>query len=306
MPSRAGWPRRSAGPCSCPGASAPRPSRGAGRRRAPGSMGWHSAGWTWPRLDASTIRRRGAARGGAGGPAGGLRRRDFSVNALALGWRPIASAAPRSPGRQADVRRRTASGAPPPSVRRGSYAGSPGGALRQPSRLPAGRGDPRGDPAGGGAARLCRPLGPAAVARDRAGGGRAAGPPGLRATREMEGHKPLEYRRRFIPPPGGRGAARALGEVGGLGGGPGRAFPPRAHPRPAAEMVERGLDRLALAGEPRARIEAGRVAGPLARPSRGAAAAASAVGELLEGARSGRARGLAPRGARARRRIHGT
>ena len=62
-----------------------------------------------------------------------------------------------------------------------------------------------------------------------------------------------------------------------------------------AEVVERSLDRLALAGEPRARLEAGALAGPLARRLEARRLPPSAVGELLEGgAGGGRARGLAP------------
>ena len=51
-----------------------------------------------------------------------------------------------------------------------------------------------------------------------------------------------------------------------------------------AEVVERGLDRLALAGEPRARIEAGALAGPLARRLEARRLPPSAVGALLDGA----------------------
>jgi tRNA nucleotidyltransferase (CCA-adding enzyme) len=71
-----------------------------------------------------------------------------------------------------------------------------------------------------------------------------------------------------------------------------------------AEVVERGLDRLALAGEPRARIEAGALAGPLARRLEARRLPPSAVGELLEGAPEAAALAAWLRGgARARRRI---
>ena len=63
-----------------------------------------------------------------------------------------------------------------------------------------------------------------------------------------------------------------------------------------AEAVERSLDRLALAGEPRERIEAAAVAGPLARRLEAVRLSPSAVSALLDTApRSRRARGLAPR-----------
>lgn len=71
-----------------------------------------------------------------------------------------------------------------------------------------------------------------------------------------------------------------------------------------AEVVERSLDRLALAGEPRARIEAGVLAGPLARRLEAVRLPPSAVGALLEAAPGAAA--LAAwllGGARARRRI---
>ena len=71
-----------------------------------------------------------------------------------------------------------------------------------------------------------------------------------------------------------------------------------------AEVVERGLDRLALAGEPRARIEAGALAGPLAPRLEARRLPPSAVGELLEGAPEAAALAAWLRGgARARRRI---
>ena len=71
-----------------------------------------------------------------------------------------------------------------------------------------------------------------------------------------------------------------------------------------AEVVERGLDRLALAGEPRARIEAGALAGPLARRLEARRLPPSAVGLLLEGAPEAAALAAWLRGgARARRRI---
>src|SRR6266852_9387574 len=72
----------------------------------------------------------------------------------------------------------------------------------------------------------------------------------------------------------------------------------------SAEVVERGLDRLALAGEPRARIEAGALAGPLARRLEARRLPPSAVSELLEGAPEAAALAAWLRGgARARRRI---
>ena len=71
-----------------------------------------------------------------------------------------------------------------------------------------------------------------------------------------------------------------------------------------AEVVERGLDRLALAGEARARIEAGALAGPLARRLEARRLPPSAVGELLEGAPEAAALAAWLRGGpRARRRI---
>jgi len=71
-----------------------------------------------------------------------------------------------------------------------------------------------------------------------------------------------------------------------------------------AEVVERGLDRLALAGEPRARIEAGALAGPLARRLEARRLPPSAVGALLDGAPEAAALAAWLRGgARARRRI---
>jgi tRNA nucleotidyltransferase (CCA-adding enzyme) len=71
-----------------------------------------------------------------------------------------------------------------------------------------------------------------------------------------------------------------------------------------AEVVERSLDRLALAGEPRARLEVGTLAGPLARRLQARGLPPSAVGELLEGAPESAALAAWLRGgARARRRI---
>jgi tRNA nucleotidyltransferase (CCA-adding enzyme) len=71
-----------------------------------------------------------------------------------------------------------------------------------------------------------------------------------------------------------------------------------------AEVVERGLDRLALVGEPRARIEAGVLARSLARRLEVRRLPPSAVGELLEGAPEAAALAAWLRGgARARRRI---
>ena len=72
----------------------------------------------------------------------------------------------------------------------------------------------------------------------------------------------------------------------------------------SAEVVERGLDRLALAGEPRTRIEAGALAGRLARRLEARRLPPSAVSELLEGAPEAAALAAWLRGgARARRRI---
>ena len=51
-----------------------------------------------------------------------------------------------------------------------------------------------------------------------------------------------------------------------------------------AEVVERSLDRLALTGEPRARLEAGALAGPLARRLEAARLAPSTVSEWLDAA----------------------
>jgi tRNA nucleotidyltransferase (CCA-adding enzyme) len=71
-----------------------------------------------------------------------------------------------------------------------------------------------------------------------------------------------------------------------------------------AEVVERSLDRLALGGEPRARVEAGVLAGPLARRLEAARLAPSAVGDLLAAAPETAALAAWLRGgARARRRI---
>ncbi len=71
-----------------------------------------------------------------------------------------------------------------------------------------------------------------------------------------------------------------------------------------AEVVERSLDRLALAGEPRARLEAGVLAGPLARRLEAGRLPPSAVGELLDAAPEAAALAAWLRGgARARRRI---
>jgi len=73
--------------------------------------------------------------------------------------------------------------------------------------------------------------------------------------------------------------------------------------RPAA-MVERSLDRLALTGEPRVRLEAGMLAGPLARQLEAARLAPSAVSERLDAAAEAAALAAWLRGgARARRRI---
>ncbi len=72
----------------------------------------------------------------------------------------------------------------------------------------------------------------------------------------------------------------------------------------SAAVVERSLDRLALAGEPRARLEAGALGGPLARRLEAVRLPPSAVGELLEAAPAGAALAAWLRGgARARRRI---
>jgi tRNA nucleotidyltransferase (CCA-adding enzyme) len=71
-----------------------------------------------------------------------------------------------------------------------------------------------------------------------------------------------------------------------------------------AEVVERGLDRLGLAGEPRARIEAGALAGPLARRLAAPRLAPSVVGDLLASAPEAAALAAWLRGGpRARRRI---
>ena len=71
-----------------------------------------------------------------------------------------------------------------------------------------------------------------------------------------------------------------------------------------AQVVERSLDRLALAGEPRARLEAGALAGPLARRLDTRGLPPSVVGELLDGAPESAALAAWLRGgARARRRI---
>jgi tRNA nucleotidyltransferase (CCA-adding enzyme) len=71
-----------------------------------------------------------------------------------------------------------------------------------------------------------------------------------------------------------------------------------------AEVVERSLDRLALAGEPRARLEAGVLAGPLARRLEAVRLSPSTVGELLDAAPEAAALAAWLRGgARARRRI---
>jgi tRNA nucleotidyltransferase (CCA-adding enzyme) len=71
-----------------------------------------------------------------------------------------------------------------------------------------------------------------------------------------------------------------------------------------SEMVERSLDRLALTGEPRARLEAGMLAGPLARQLEAARLAPSAVSERLDAAPEAAALAAWLRGgARARRRI---
>jgi tRNA nucleotidyltransferase (CCA-adding enzyme) len=71
-----------------------------------------------------------------------------------------------------------------------------------------------------------------------------------------------------------------------------------------AEVVERSFDRLALAGEPRARLEAGVLAGPLARRLEAARLPPSAVGALLQAAPEAAALAAWLRGgARARRRI---
>jgi tRNA nucleotidyltransferase (CCA-adding enzyme) len=71
-----------------------------------------------------------------------------------------------------------------------------------------------------------------------------------------------------------------------------------------AEVVEQSLDRLALAGEPRARLEAGVLAGPLARRLEAARLSPSTVGELLDAAPEVAALVAWLRGgARARRRI---
>ncbi len=71
-----------------------------------------------------------------------------------------------------------------------------------------------------------------------------------------------------------------------------------------AEVVEQSLDRLALAGEPRARLEAGALAGSLARRLEAVRLPPSAVGDLLEAAPEAAALAAWLRGgARARRRI---
>ena len=71
-----------------------------------------------------------------------------------------------------------------------------------------------------------------------------------------------------------------------------------------AEVFERSLDRLALAGEPRARLEAGVLAGPLARRLEAELLSPSTVGELLDAAPEAAALAAWLRGgSRARRRI---
>jgi len=71
-----------------------------------------------------------------------------------------------------------------------------------------------------------------------------------------------------------------------------------------AEVFERSLDRLALAGEPRARLEAGVLAGSLARRLEAERLSPSTVGELLDAAPEAAALAAWLRGgARARRRI---
>jgi tRNA nucleotidyltransferase (CCA-adding enzyme) len=71
-----------------------------------------------------------------------------------------------------------------------------------------------------------------------------------------------------------------------------------------AEVVEQSLDRLALSGEPRARLEAGALGGPLARRLEARRLSPSAVGALLDGAPQAAALAAWLRGgARARGRI---
>ena len=71
-----------------------------------------------------------------------------------------------------------------------------------------------------------------------------------------------------------------------------------------AEVVERSLDRLALTGEPRARLEAGALAGPLARRLEAARLAPSTVSEWLDAAPEAAVLAAWLRGgARVRRRI---
>jgi tRNA nucleotidyltransferase (CCA-adding enzyme) len=71
-----------------------------------------------------------------------------------------------------------------------------------------------------------------------------------------------------------------------------------------AEVVEQSLDRLALSGEPRARLEAGPLGGPLARRLEARRLSPSAVGALLDGAPAAAALAAWLRGgARARGRI---
>ena len=263
--------------CSCTRSFGTASIEGGARRPARGSTAWRSAASTWPPRAASAMRRPGRCpRWSRRDLLEDLRRRDFSVNAMAL------ALAPDRFGRLLDPLGGQARRPAPAAARRCIPCRS--------WRTPRGSSAPRATPrrlgfrpdAATGRRSGWRWSGPAYVALsgqrlwrgDRAGGGRAAGPPRLRAAREMAGHKALESRRmRRHAHLAGCRAARALGEVGGRGGGPGRArCSSRSRSAGRPEVVERSLDRLALAGEPRRAARgrgAGRAAGPRGSRRRG-------------------------------------
>ena len=147
-------------------------------------------------------------------------------------------------------------------------------------------------------------LRPAPLARDRAGGGRAARPPGLRASREMAGRNAAGRKQCLDWPSRRRRRLARWARAAGVAVDPAELFMLALLAGSSATAVARCLDRLRLSGEPRANLEAGAMAGPLARRLAAPRLRPSAVDDVLRpvppaAALSAWLRGSAP----ARRRI---
>ena len=277
--------------------------------RAPAGAG--STGRARPRrrgLDAARAVRAGRARCPTCRPPGSRRisrRRDFSVNAMAMALAPDRFGRLLDPlGGQRDVRARRLRALRPLAFvedptrifRAARYAARLGLRLDRQTRAAIGLAVTRRSYVGA--------LRPAPLARDRAGGGGAARPPGLRASREMAGRNAAERKQCLDWSSRRRRSSRALGEGGrggGRSGGAVHAGPPRRKLRDRGRAVSRSPR---LSGEPRANLEAGAMAGPVARRLAAPRLRPSAVDDVLRpvppaAALSAWLRGSAP----ARRRI---